>query len=263
MTCPLGERVVRFKNQRNIELCGTLRYAGGRDIVLLVHGLMSLRDRVRFPEIAVALADKGVSSLRFDLSGNGDSGGTFSYANSWGEAEDIHAAVLYARSELEREVTGLLGHSKGGLAVLLYACQHDDVPRVVGLAPSFSRKAGLQEVFGYDDTLATVAKEGKAEVVWRGVKTPRQPHIFCLTQQEARTLDMAQHCPCINRTRVLLVHGAKDVLVPLDASRSYGKHIEGAAVRVIADGDHNFDAPGPAKEMIAAVVDFFTSASNS
>ena len=54
-------------------------------MVLLVHGMMSLRDRVRFPEVAVALANKGVSSLRFDFTGNGDSGGTFRYANSFEE----------------------------------------------------------------------------------------------------------------------------------------------------------------------------------
>lgn len=62
------------------------------------------------------------------------------------QAEDIRAAVLYVRTQLEREVTGLLGHSKGGLAAILYACKYDDVPKVVGLAPSFDRKAGLQEV---------------------------------------------------------------------------------------------------------------------
>ncbi len=104
------ERVVRFKNQKGDELCGTLRDAGGKArwfkhacckastkcsahllallqqaVVLLVHGLMSLRDKVRFPEIAAALAERGVSSLRFDFSGNGDSGGDCSYANSFGD----------------------------------------------------------------------------------------------------------------------------------------------------------------------------------
>ena len=54
--------------------------------------------------------------------------------------------MLYVRGQLEREVTGLLGHSKGGMAAILYACKYDDVPKVVGLAPSFNRKAGLQEV---------------------------------------------------------------------------------------------------------------------
>ncbi len=77
--------------------------------------------------------------------------------------------------------------------------------------------------------------------------------------EEAKTLDMAQHCPSIKRTCVLLVHGEKDALVPVDASQSYVKVISGASLRLIPDGDHNFDQPGPAKEMIAAVVDFLTS----
>lgn len=63
-------------------------------VVLLVHGLMSLRDKVRFPEIAAALAERGVSSLRFDFTGNGDSGGDFCYANSFGEVGEAPASPL-------------------------------------------------------------------------------------------------------------------------------------------------------------------------
>ena len=66
-----------------------------QDIVLLVHGLMSLRDRVRFPEIAAALAAKGVGSLRFDLTGNGDSAGTFTYAGSFGEVRSLVKSAWY------------------------------------------------------------------------------------------------------------------------------------------------------------------------
>ena len=46
----------------------------------------------------------------------------------------------------------------------------------------FDNTSSLQ-FFGYDDTLETVAKSGRAEVVWRGVKNPRVPHIFYLTQK--------------------------------------------------------------------------------
>ena len=81
--------------------------------------------------------------------------------------------------------------------------------------------------------------------------------------EEAETLDMAQHCPGITRTRVLLVHGDKDTMLPVDASRSYEKVIPGATVRVIAGGDHNFDAQAPAKEMVGVVVDFFAGAPDS
>ena len=81
--------------------------------------------------------------------------------------------------------------------------------------------------------------------------------------EEVETLDMAQQCQGIKRTRVLLVHGDKDTMLPLDSSRSYEKAIPGTAVRVIAGGDHNFDAQAPAKEMIGIVVDFFASAPDS
>ncbi len=77
--------------------------------------------------------------------------------------------------------------------------------------------------------------------------------------EECQTLDMAQHCPGIKRTRVLLVHGEKDARVPLEAPRTYEKLVPGARVRLIPDGDHNFEQPGPAKEMIAAVVEFFAA----
>ena len=52
-------------------------------------------------------------------------------------------------------------------------------------------------------------------------------------------------------------------MLPLDSSRAYERAIPGAAVRVIAGGDHNFDAQAPAREMIGAVVDFFASAPDS
>ena len=91
--------------------------------------------------------------------------------------------MLWVRGELQREATGLLGHSKGGLAAMLYACKYDDVPCVVGLAASSARKNGLKEIFGYDDTLDMVARTGRAEIVWRSAKDPRKPHIFFLTRE--------------------------------------------------------------------------------
>ena len=37
---------------------------------------------------------------------------------------------------------GLLGHSKGGSAVVLYAAKYDDVPRVVNVSGRFDMKRG-------------------------------------------------------------------------------------------------------------------------
>lgn len=53
---------------------------------MLCHGLTSHRDGFVLPELAEALARAGVSSLRLDLRGNGESEGAFEFANMRDEA---------------------------------------------------------------------------------------------------------------------------------------------------------------------------------
>ena len=53
---------------------------------MLCHGLTSHRDGFVLPELAEALARAGVSSLRLDLRGNGESEGDFQFANIRDEA---------------------------------------------------------------------------------------------------------------------------------------------------------------------------------
>ena len=57
------------------------------------------------------------------------------------QKEDIRAAVLYLRSQ-GKKVTGLVGHSKGGTGVILYAAAYDDIPRVVNVAGRFDNMRG-------------------------------------------------------------------------------------------------------------------------
>ena len=57
------------------------------------------------------------------------------------QKEDIRAAVLYLRSH-SKKVTGLMGHSKAGTGVILYAAAYDDIPRVVNVAGRFDNMRG-------------------------------------------------------------------------------------------------------------------------
>ena len=52
-----------------------------QDAVILCHGFASHKNGFHSPAIAKALEDKGLTSLRIDLSGNGESEGVFKYAN--------------------------------------------------------------------------------------------------------------------------------------------------------------------------------------
>lgn len=52
-----------------------------QDVVVLCHGFGDYRDGFVLPQLAEALARRGLGSLRIDLPGCGESEGTFRYAN--------------------------------------------------------------------------------------------------------------------------------------------------------------------------------------
>ena len=57
------------------------------------------------------------------------------------QAEDMRAAKQYLES-LGKQVVGLVGHSKAGSGVVLYAAKHDDIPRVVNISGRFDNQRG-------------------------------------------------------------------------------------------------------------------------
>ena len=65
------------------------------------------------------------------------------------QKEDIRAAVLYLRAQ-GRSVTGLVGHSKAGTGVILYAADYDDIPRVVNVAGRYDNMRGKCRPFLQD-----------------------------------------------------------------------------------------------------------------
>lgn len=60
-----------------------------QDIAILCHGLGDHKNGFVLPQLAAALAKAGLSSLRFDFPGNGESDGTFRYANMMDEVSKL------------------------------------------------------------------------------------------------------------------------------------------------------------------------------
>jgi uncharacterized protein len=59
----------------------------------------------------------------------------------------MRSVITHLRTTLGREVLCIVGHSKSGNNVLLYAAKYDDVPLVVNLAGRFHmkvKKAGVR-----------------------------------------------------------------------------------------------------------------------
>ncbi|KAF6152738.1 hypothetical protein GIB67_021398 [Kingdonia uniflora] len=73
--------------------------------------------------------------------------GKFQYGNCSREADDLRAIVLHF-SGAKHVICAILGHSKGGNMVLLYASRHYDVPKVVNVYGCFDLEKGIGERLG-------------------------------------------------------------------------------------------------------------------
>ncbi|KAK9794303.1 hypothetical protein WJX73_001864 [Symbiochloris irregularis] len=155
------EERVTFRNARGQQLVGALVDTGSQDAAILCHGMYDNKTAHFHPEMAQTLAARGLSSLRFDFSGNGESEGEFKYGNTKAEAEDMRAAVLFLKSRNKQTIV-LTGHSKSGSGVICYAAKYGDVPKIASISGRFDNQAGIKERFG-DDIFERLERQGAVE----------------------------------------------------------------------------------------------------
>jgi len=251
------ESKVTFANPstRN-KLVGILNDAKSDGVVILCHGYCGSKEGFVYPQLAKALALKKISSLRFDFSGNGESEGAFEFGNYYQEVSDLRAAVEYVRTTLRRKVAAVVGHSKGGNVVLLYAAQYDDVPLVVNVAGRFRMREGIRERFG-EELLARVEKLGQVQMTAR---TDTGATItWLLTKQsveERRALDMEAAARRISLSEVLTVHGTADTTIPPADAELFSRCIRQHVLYLVEGADHNFRQAAHADQLVRKVVEY-------
>ncbi|GKB57532.1 putative alpha/beta hydrolases superfamily protein [Tanacetum coccineum] len=65
----------------------------------------------------------------------------------WTEADDLRSVIKHF-NEANRVTSAILGHSKGGNVVLLYASKYHDVPRVINVSGRYKTEGGVEERLG-------------------------------------------------------------------------------------------------------------------
>lgn len=135
-TLPRRSHRVSFPGGNGFTLAGIVDmpvapFAGGpivgTPIVVFSHCFTCNKDLKAIVRIGRGLAARGVTVLRFDMTGLGNSEGDFSRTNFTTNIADLKAAIAFAYKELG-PVTGLLGHSFGGAASLAYSGEVGGVP---------------------------------------------------------------------------------------------------------------------------------------
>ncbi|GMN36010.1 hypothetical protein TIFTF001_005688 [Ficus carica] len=238
-------------NSHGEKLVGILHDTGSKELVILCHGIHSSKERIPMVNLAAALEKEGISAFRFDFAGNGESEGSFQYGNYRREADDLRDVVQHFRG-VNHAITTIVGHSKGGNAVVLYAAKYKDVHTVVNISGRFDLRIGMEGRLG-KDFLQRIKQDGFVDV-----KNKRGKFQYRVTEEslmDRLTTDVQGACKSINQNcRVLTVHGTRDKMVPVEDAFKFNKFIPNHKLCIIEGADHEYTSHQD--ELAFIVLDF-------
>jgi fermentation-respiration switch protein FrsA (DUF1100 family) len=241
MTEPFGT----IRNPRGERLDYVVHHPPGRSassgpLAIVGHGVTSNKDRPWLMALAEAIADAGISALRFSFAGNGNSEGRFEDATLTKEVDDL-GSVLDAATAAALGPIAYVGHSMGGAVGVLRAARDSRIRCLVSLAGMVHVHAFMRRQFGHLEPGRGLMLD-KPGCVWNRALEADAARIGSMTAAAARIT-----------VPWLLVHGDADELVPLADSEDAIKAAAGAPRLVSLPGvDHRFT--GAEAEMIEAVV---------
>jgi uncharacterized OsmC-like protein/alpha-beta hydrolase superfamily lysophospholipase len=144
--------------------------------------------------ISTALAERGIATLRFDFTGLGESEGDFADVSFARDVDDVVAAANALR-ERHRAPALLVGHSRGGTAVLAAASR---VPEAIGVA-TIGAPFHSSDVAGALDTVG-ISRLKKALLIFHspqdnivGIDEAREIFVAARHPKSFVSLDGADH----------------------------------------------------------------------
>ena len=203
--------------------------------VITCHGLFSDKGSDKFVSIGEHFAQEGITVLRFDFRGCGESDGKIEDTTITGREEDLTTALSFIRAHKPSvaHTIGLLGSSMGGFIALRVAASDQMIKAVAAWATPFSFD-GLREVLASSDS-------------------PQLKEEF---YQDANRYDASQFVAQVKN--LLLIHGDRDETVPADhAERLYQKAIEPKRLEIVKGADHTFSNPTFRKKAVSNSLNWF------
>lgn len=207
--------------------------------VILFHGFTANRCEFGFSFVKLArrLEAEGIAVYRFDFMGSGESDGNFSDMSVSTELEDAHAILDYVRSldYIDSSRIGVLGMSMGGcVASLLAGYRPQDIQSLCLWAPAaFIPEAARNGVLLGQHITKDMKEVGY--LPWGNLQVGMN---FFDEDINLHVYETAQNF----EGPVLLVHGDKDLTVPIETSYEYLKHYNKQAQLVtVAGASHGFE----------------------
>ena len=222
-----------FPNAAGNQLAAVLETpASGRPsaYAIFAHCFTCSKDYKAVTHISRRLTEDGISTLRFDFSGLGESEGNFSDSNFSGNLRDILAAATFLSQSYQAPQV-LLGHSLGGTAMLRAAQDLSSVKAVITLA-SPCQPAHL---LGHLEQQQEVAEtEGEVEAMISGRPFLLKKHFF----DDLRQHDMVSVLRNFDKA-LLILHSPSDSVIDIaEAAKIFQAVRRPKSFVALHDADH-------------------------
>jgi alpha-beta hydrolase superfamily lysophospholipase len=223
---------VTFQNSKGLKLVGILHLPKEKvkSGIIVSHSFAATKDRPHLVKLSETLLKEGFTVLRFDFGGCGESENREITVKD--QVDDLKSAISYLRKRDYREI-GLLGESLGGLiSILAYDSQIKAMvlwaPVTKAKASSIVQEEELKEKLNKESYII-YKKDGREFKISKEYLIERQS----VNQQEILS---RVKCP------VLIIHGNKDDVIPLEHSKEAIQYLsEESKLEIIEEGDHKLD----------------------
>jgi alpha/beta superfamily hydrolase len=201
---------IRFDNGRGQVLTGRLDQPDDGPtgtVAIFAHCFTCTKNLKAIANISRALTNEGITVLRFDFTGLGESEGEFADTNFTSNTEDLLAAARFLR-EAYSPPKILIGHSLGGAAVLQTAGAVESSRAVVTIAAP-SEPSHLKKLLIRDPDMLKKREEVEINIGGRSFRIKKQ--FF----DDLDRVGMEERIHNLGRA-LLILHSPQDRVVGID-----------------------------------------------
>ncbi|PIN79946.1 hypothetical protein COV13_04480 [Candidatus Woesearchaeota archaeon CG10_big_fil_rev_8_21_14_0_10_32_9] len=220
---------IYFQNSKGQILCGTQSDVGSDLIVIICHGLGASKDHVQYVSFQQELNEKGISTLRIDLLGHGESAGEYNDLTLTETIDDI----LSAKHELEKQgytQIGFIGSSFGGVGGIMAASIEPFKFLTLISPPTYYdiHEMVKSSIYVLRELMKVNKKttKNKAKINMKFFKDYGSHDSYAAAEKILEP--------------VLIIHGDEDKIVPLVKSIELHKRIKNSKMKILKGADHHY-----------------------
>lgn len=225
-------------------------------IAIILHGFGGDRNAMNYSltRLSRMLAKNNIASLRFDFYGCGESDGEFVDVTISNHIEDGCAIVDFATSldEVDTSRIGLFGISLGGAIASAVAARKKDLIQTLCLCcPATNSIDDVKKMRVKGIDISDIFVKGYADI--GGMKLGR-----CF-YDDAVNLDFYKLADGYDK-KVLLIHGDKDEICPVENSEKYlNVYGDKAELILVEEGNHSFTSLPANEKRLQTTVDYLAA----